>query len=97
MRKMMVLLLGLAAMLFVVSPTQAHAEVAVGVAVGVGGPVYVHPVRPYFYGPVYVHPRPVYPYAYAPGYVYPRPYWGPYWYRRPYGYHAYLGPRPYIR
>ena len=87
MKKTIFALLGLAAILTLVGPTQAQAAVVVGVRVG---PVYAHPG----YGYAYVHPRPFLPYAYAPGYVYPAPYWGrPYWRPRHYAYRAYVGPR----
>jgi len=86
MKKTIFALLGLAAILTFVGPTQAHAAVIVGVRVG---PVYGHPVYPY----AYVHPRPILPYAYAPGYVYGGPYWGP----RHYAYRGYFGPRRYWR
>jgi len=83
-------LLGLAAILTFVGPTQAHAAVVVGVRVG---PVYAHPGYAY----AYVHPRPVLPYAYAPGYVYPAPYWGPRWAPRHYAYRGYVAPHRYWR
>jgi len=81
MKKTLMVLLGLA-MLTAFTPSQAHARVVVGVAVGPvvgGGPVYAGP-------PVYAYPR---PWLYG-RYVYARPYWGP----RYYGYRAY-GPRYY--
>jgi len=87
MKKTIFALLGLAAVLALVGPTQAHAAVLVGVRVG---PVYGRAIYPY----VYVHPRPILPYVYGPRYGYPGPYWGPYWRPRAYyGYRAYYGPR----
>jgi hypothetical protein len=79
---------------------KAHAGVVVGVEVG--APVYVHPGRPYLYGPrVYVGPRYEAPWPYA-GYVaapiYPRAYVSPgrvyyrHWYPR-----GYVGRRDFYR
>jgi hypothetical protein len=79
---------------------KANAGVRVGVQVGT--PVYVHPARPYFYGPrVYVGPRYVVPVPYA-GYVaapiYPRAYVAPapVYYRHRYP-RVYAGRRDFYR
>jgi len=92
--KKTLMMLGLAAALMAVAPSQAHAGVVVGVRVGpvvVAGPVCPRP------GYAYVHPAPwgsyagsPYPYAYAPGPVYARAYWGPRGYPR-YGHPVYVG------
>ena len=61
----LLMVLGLAVVLASAAAPKANAAVVVGV--GIGGPVYVHPVRTYGYiGPRYV----------APGYV-ARPYFAP--------------------
>lgn len=88
MKTTLVAMLGLAAALTLVGPSQAHAGVVIGVQVG---PVFPRPV----YGPVYVAPRPyVYPvpYAYRPVYM---PRWRayrdydrhPYWWHERYEHH----------
>jgi len=79
-------MLGLALTLTLASPTQAHARVVVGVAVG---PVVPHPVYH-----AYVYPRPYYRWGYGP--AYPVHYWGPYWRLRTYGYRVYAGPRYHV-
>ena len=83
--------LGLEAALTVMTPSQAHAGVVVGVGIGpvVARPyAVVHPVPYAYYGP----PR---PYVYAPAYVYPGPgVWiRGHWYPRYYAYRGYYGPR----
>jgi len=95
LKKSIFAVIGLAMVLAVMTPTQAHAGVVVGIGVGpvVARPyVVVHP-RPYaYYGP----PR---PYVYAPVYAYPGPgyYVGGHWYPRYYAYRHYVAPRPYWR
>jgi hypothetical protein len=81
--------LGLAAVLTVMTPSQAHAGVVVGVGVG---PVVARPyvvVHPYPYA--YYGPRPYY----APAYAYPGPnYWvRGRWHPRYYAYRGYVGRR----
>jgi hypothetical protein len=87
--------LGLAAVFTVMTPSQAHAGVVVGIGVGsvIARPyVVVHPYPYAYYGP----PR---PYIYAPAYAYRRPgYWaGGRWYPRYYAYRGHVGPRRYWR
>src|SRR5436305_13616974 len=80
------LLLAVGAALFLSLAAAPRANAGVVVSVAVGGPVYVHPVRPYVYvGPRYVAP----PYAYVAGPVYPRFYAapGPVYYRNWYPRH----------
>lgn len=96
LKKSIFAVIGLAAVLGVMSPPPANAAVVVGVGIGpvVARPyVIVHP-RPYayYYGP----PR---PYVYAPVHVYPGPgyYVGGRWYPRYYAYRPYVAPRPYWR
>jgi len=76
-------MLGLAAVMFALmlaAPSQAHAGVRIGIAVG---PVYPAPVYP-AYGYVVVHPRPD-PYCYRPySYGYQESYYAPSY--RYYGY-----------
>ncbi len=84
--------LGLAAALTVMTPSQAHAGVVVGIGVG---PVVA---RPYVAGP-YAYYGPPRPYVYAPAYAYSGPgYWvGGRWHPRYYAYRGYYGPRRYWR
>lgn len=96
LRKSLFAVIGLAAVLMVMSPSQANARVVVGIGVGpvvVAHPyVVVHPGPYAYYGP----PR---PYVYAPAYAYPgsghyvRGRWNP----RNYAYRGYVGPRRYWR
>jgi hypothetical protein len=95
LKKSLFALLGLAAVLTVMSPQQAHAGVVVGIGVGpvVARPyVVVHPGPYAYYGP----PR---PYFYGPTYAYPGPgfYVGGRWHPRYYAYRGYAGPRRYWR
>jgi hypothetical protein len=93
LKKSLFAVLSLAAVLTVMSPSQAQARVVVGIGVGpvVARPyVVVHP-NPYaYYGP----PR---PYVYAPAYAYAGPgyYVGGRWHPRYYAYRGYVGPRRY--
>jgi hypothetical protein len=78
-KKSLLALFGLVLVLTIAAPQKASAQVSFGVTIG--GPVYVHPVRPYVYAAPVVVPRPyVYPRAY--GYAAPVVYRG--YYRRPY-------------
>lgn len=86
-KKSFLAVFGLALALAFVSPSKAHAGVAVGVTIS--GPVYGPAVYPYGYAyvaprPVYVYPRTyVYPGPVYYGRVYGRPYWrGEGWERR---------------
>jgi len=88
MKKSILLLLGLAAILAMVAPSRANAAVVVGVAVG--RPVYFQPAYPYRC----LGPHPYYYGACVSGYVYPHRYWGPYWRQRRYPYRVYAAPRP---
>lgn len=90
-------MLGVAFLLVLAAPSQAHAQVFVSVNVGpvVPRPAYVA-VRPYAYRPVVVRP-----YFYRPIPVFVRPvpvvrpvvFYRGRWCPRPYAYRGYYGPR----
>ena len=86
------IMLALAAVMFALmlaAPSQAHAGVRIGIAVG---PVYPTPVYP-AYGYVVVHPRPE-PYYYRPYSYYAPSYYAPsYRDHRPYVYRDWRGDR----
>lgn len=96
----LLMVLGLALVAASAAAPKANAGVVVGVQVG--APVYVHPARPYFYGPrVYVGPRYVAPQPYVryvPAPLYPRAYVapGPVYYRHWYP-RGYVGRRDFYR
>ena len=97
MKRTMFAMLGLAFVMMLAAPSQAHARVFVSVQVGpvVSRPAYVA-VRPYpyYYRPVVV--RPVF-YRPAPVFVRPAPvfFYRGRWCPRPYAHRGYVGPRYY--
>ncbi|HST10266.1 MAG TPA: hypothetical protein VLL05_07805 [Terriglobales bacterium] len=78
LKKNLLAVFGLLAVLAFATPQKANAQVAIGVTIG--GPVYARPVYPYRYGyvaapPVYTYRPYVYPRPINYGRVYDRPYW----------------------